>query len=270
MPTTHADLHFLIGVYDQIALDQTHPPGFSRPWCDDDESTVPVPDDGYDSLCYRRGEQIYYKDVLYTRRTDVAKTGTLAVLYGIPMRGDYASFRYSEKHCLRLYTIEEVLAPNFPYHSDKYALYVFRVGDRWYQSCDYLAYMEGDDDLPSWSTAQEAVDDHMESNWPTWKEDIFYEEIPEGDIREGTLRLRIRQHAYGQKVESFVESEANKKRKDEEERLAKEAERLAAEKKARREAEDAEMAALEAELADLERQEKLKQLRAKVAQMKEK
>jgi hypothetical protein len=51
--------------------------------------------------------------------------------------------------------------------------------------------------------------------------------------------------------------------------VEKEAERLAAEKKARRDAEDAEMAALEAELADLERQEKLKQLRAKVAQMKE-
>jgi hypothetical protein len=108
---------------------------------------------------------------------------------------------------------------------------VFRANGRWYNSFKY--YLMGS--ATPYETAQEAAD---------------------------ALTLRL----------GYVETdETTNARADASPSLSveKEAERLATEKKARRAAEDAEMTALEAELADLKRQEKLKQLRAKVAQMKE-
>lgn len=114
---------------------------------------------------------------------------------------------------------------------------VFRVNGRWYNN--FPAYLTGK--TTPFETAQDAVDalvaQQVKTTDSRWSE-FASESVP---------------------LSFSMEVEVEKKK----------AAQIAAEKKARREAEDAEMAALEAELADLERQEKLKQLRAKVAQMKE-
>jgi len=108
---------------------------------------------------------------------------------------------------------------------------VFRANSRWYNN--FPAYLMGK--TTPFETAQEAVD---------------------------ALSLRLGYVETDETTNASADASPSLS-------VEKEAERLAAEKKARRAAEDAEMVALEAELADLERQEKLKQLRAKVAQMKE-
>jgi hypothetical protein len=260
------------GQHNRVDENTAPPDGFTRDWYDTDDSDMP--DDGFPSYYYRRGEQYFYQGRIYTKRKQQEQATRGVLFYVQELKPGYLACPYSDDYCRRLYEIEEVLSCSLYQHSrhERHNVTVFRVDHCWYLERDFVAYLDGEKSS-TWSTAQEAVDAHTKECWPSWKKDIRYKDIPPGAGHVDEVRGRIHRHGWGVRFES-ASAVAKRKAKEDAERkkaaqLAEEAERLAAEKKARRDAEDAEIAALEADLADLERQEKLKQLRAKVAQMKE-
>jgi hypothetical protein len=229
-----------------IIADMTKPPTgvfehTPRRW---DENGFQVNDDIYktDRLRYKDGRVWIDKKLTAPKTSEVSIFGLATVV----RHHDLCCF-YTKETLSRMSLIEESV--------NAWNIYAFRVGALWYM--DFVAFISGEE-TATWGSLEEVVTAFEQATWPTWREDV-----PVVDGEDYYARdQRIRDFKFG-RVPAGLDPQKIKE-------AEKEAERLAAEKKARREAEDAEMAALEAELADLERQEKLKQLRAKVAQMKEK
>jgi hypothetical protein len=192
-------------------------------------------------------DRLLYKDgrVWIDKKLTAPRTNKISI-YGVPCDVTHhkLGYFYTKETLGRMSLIEESVST--------WDVNAFRVGDLWYT--DFEAFIFGKD-TETWGSLEEVVTAFEQATWPTWRKDV---PVVDGEnYHERNLRIldfKLGRVPAGSNQQKIKEAE-------------KEAERLAAEKKARRDAEDAEMASLEAELADLERQEKLKQLRAKVARM---